>query len=722
MTSKTEVIRTTHHPSVPEKQEAIKISTSKKLSEIQNITSGNEREGTKDNLEKEPKVSLTPIKIPSQEELDNTSNGKVNWGDCDTPGPNDHMVEELPLLDEALFDSPSQSVTENESKEKSKDSHFAGTVENIPDETLKYDKPTQFAPQYVEKDSVDNATIQKSATELMSQQQQQQQERPSLPTLQQPQQQQQQQPSLPTPQQQQDLPPPSQYQQPQQQQKCEQQLPQPLTSVEVLKDEQILRSQLAWLIQQQNDLIKDPVKLKEQSKLFDTINQEILTIKSRLSVSQPFSNVQQQHFHNQQNMMNQSVEHFQNQQPADMFRLPLNNFELKLQQLHAITRCLEMPSNILDKNEMENLKKRKEMIEKELLLEQTEREYMKQLQHLTELKEKQSSQKIFYLQQQQQQQQLQQQPINQHVQQEQQLKDPQHPQIHSFQHHQSHLQQQHDVSQSQTGISKFPNPPQTSNLISINREQNSSDSKTNETRNQNSSRANNLERTADNRRPYINSIEQAQHNKTSAKRKMDFEIPSLDNLKTESQQDWISRELLNLTHKHFEDPNVRFFSLLSSEKQPGKFVPYLVPTYRTGYLWLTDKDADHFKESWKHVNGPLFIICTHKPYSTRETWRIGGILQVKSKVTETPPAKKTKQYNYQCQIKFVSTSTIPLPSKSPIRDKYTKKEIQQDSARSLIMDIIEKLQQGQCQNLCKYQEVRLFSEFLINNNSIQGHC
>ena len=647
MTSKTEVIRTTHDPSTPEKQEGNKISTSKKLSEIQKH-------------EKELKVPLTAIKIPSQEEVDNTSNDKVNWGDCDTPGPNDHMIEELPLLDEALFDSSSQGVIENESKEKNKDLNFVGTVEDIPDEALKYDNPTQLAPQCVEKDSVDNATIQKSGTELLSQQQQQQQ-----------------QPSLLTPQQQQYPPPPSPYQQPQQQQKCEQQLPQPLMSVEVLKDEQILRSQLTWLIQQQHDLIKDPVKLKEQSKFSDTINQEILTIKSRLSASQPFPNVQQQHFHDQQNMMmNQSVEQFQNQQPTDMFHLPLNNFELKL------------------------------------LLEQKEREYLNQLRQLTELKEMQSSQKIFHLQQQQQPQQMQQQQINQHMQQEQQLKEPQHPQTYSFQHHQSHQQhQQHDVSQSQTGISKFPSPPQTSNLISINKEKNSSNSKTNETRKQNSSRTNNLERTTDNRRSHINSIEQAQQNKTSAKRKMDFEIPSLENLKTETRQDWISRELLNLTHKHFEDPNVRFFSLLSSEKQPGKFIPYLVPTYRTGYLWLTDKDADHFRESWKNVNGPLFIICTHKPYNTREAWRIGGILQVLSKVTETPPAKKLKQFNYQCHIKFVSTSTIPLPNKSPIRDKYTKKEIKQDSARSLIKNIIEKLQQGECQNLCEYQEVSFFLSF-----------
>ena len=703
MTSKTEVIRTTHNSSTPEKQ-ANKISTSKKLSEIQNRTPGNAREGTENNLEKELKVALTPIKIPSQEELDSTSNNKVNWGDCDTPGPNDHMVEELPLLDEALFDSPSQIVTENKSKEKGKDSNSAGTAENIPDETLKdNDKPTQIAQECVENYSPDHAIAQKSGTKLQSQQQQQQ---PSLPKPHQP--------GL-TLQQLQHPPGAPQYQQqPQQQQQCKQQLLQSLMSVEFSKDEQLLRSQLARLIQQQNDMIKDPVQLKEKSRLFDTINQEILSIKSKLSASQPFRNVQQQHFHDQQNMTNQSVEHFQLQQPTDMFRLPPSNFASKLQQLHAITRCLEMQSNTLDKGELEHLRRSKEMIEEELLLEQKERECMNQLRQLTELKEMHSSQNLFYLQQQQQQlqQQQQQQQINQHVQQEQQLKDLQQPQIHSAQNHQSHQQhqqphqQQHDVSQSQAGVSNFPSLIP-SNLIGISREQNSN-IKTNEARKQNNSRTNNSERANDNRRPHINSTELAQHDKTLAKRKMDFEIPSLDNLKAETRQDWISRELLNLTHNYFEDPNARFFSLLSTEKQPGRFIPYLVPTYRTGYLWLTDKDADHFRESWKSVSGPLFIICTHKPHNTREAWRIGGILQVISKVTETPPAKKIKQYNYQCQIKFVSTSTIPLPSKSPIRDKYTKKEIQQDSARSLIKNIIEKLQQGQCQNLCEYQEVRFF--------------
>ena len=184
-----------------------------------------------------------------------------------------------------------------------------------------------------------------------------------------------------------------------------------------------------------------------------------------------------------------------------------------------------------------------------------------------------------------------------------------------------------------------------------------------------------------------------------------FEVVPLETFSIESKNDWIARELCNLTHPYLEHPAARFFTVISIEVKPGVFTSQLKRSYSSGYFWLHDSDADVFKNEWEKSDSPLFLIIKHRPY-TYGTWKIGGICHVLSKVRRIPrDVVHQNNIHFQCHVKFISTALVV--DVDGLRSEKATREIPNDMARKFIKHLINTIQQGPCENIFEFQEVCL---------------
>jgi len=136
------------------------------------------------------------------------------------------------------------------------------------------------------------------------------------------------------------------------------------------------------------------------------------------------------------------------------------------------------------------------------------------------------------------------------------------------------------------------------------------------------------------------------------------------------------------------------------QKDNGRFNPNLAPVYRNKLFWLLDRDEEVFREEWKKRDGPIFLIIKFKPFDGMDAWRVGGILMVGSSIVPTPASNhRHSMCNFQCRIKFISTSVMM----SDLRSNKTTREVTQVVARNFIKTMISKLSEGRCQNLFAYQ-------------------
>lgn len=179
-----------------------------------------------------------------------------------------------------------------------------------------------------------------------------------------------------------------------------------------------------------------------------------------------------------------------------------------------------------------------------------------------------------------------------------------------------------------------------------------------------------------------------------------FVVPPYDTLLTESRDDWIARELLNLEHSYLTDPKARFFSVVSLEVSPGRFLPNLAVAYQRNSFLLLDNDAKPFQKEWARVDGPVFLLIKHKPCQVGVPWKIGGICQVVSNVQALKNLQATSKFRFQCKINVVSTAVV----EGEVRSNQVTREICPDSMRRLIHKLVIALQEGTCTNMFEYQE------------------
>lgn len=180
-----------------------------------------------------------------------------------------------------------------------------------------------------------------------------------------------------------------------------------------------------------------------------------------------------------------------------------------------------------------------------------------------------------------------------------------------------------------------------------------------------------------------------------------FEIVPYDKLFTESRNDWAARELVNLTHPYLEHPKARFYTVICLETKPGNFIPNLKRTYVNGYYWLHDPDAEIFRKEWETNDGPLFLIVKHRPLKGNVVWKCGGICQVLSKVREIPNITvRQNNMSMQCQVRFVSTSLFD--DVDCLRSDKTTREIPTEIARKVIKHFIQAVQDGSGENMFHY--------------------
>ena len=343
-----------------------------------------------------------------------------------------------------------------------------------------------------------------------------------------------------------------------------------------------------------------------------------------------------------------------------------NDYMVKMQQLDAITRCLQTPSGLLDGEQIRQLQLHKETLQRQLHEETTKQAGTMSQQQINEPLQKPFSPPPLVDQQQQQQQQT---PaeVNEHLQNLIQMRE------------RLLMQQNAGTSQSSTNLLKEA-PKQTSSSPTTQLD---------------THQATPLE-------PKNNASNQGTLEITHTS-KMDlqpkskgFVVPPYSLISTETKSSWIARELLNLEHDHLTNPKTRYFSTLTME-QKGQFSPSLERTYSTGYLLLTDIDAQVFKKEWSKNDGPVFLIVRHKLLDG--TWMAGGLLHVLSRVEEY---SRNNRFRYCCKANIVSSAIVnDLPW---LRSDKVSREVYRDMAFRYLQLIVSRLQEGKCTSLFRFQD------------------
>lgn len=195
-----------------------------------------------------------------------------------------------------------------------------------------------------------------------------------------------------------------------------------------------------------------------------------------------------------------------------------------------------------------------------------------------------------------------------------------------------------------------------------------------------------------------------------------FAVPSIETVRSESKSSWITRELSNLENSLLTDSKAKFYSVVINEMR-GRFIPNLEITYSTGDLLLTDIDGQIFQKEWQNVSGPIFIISRYKLLDC--TWMVGGIMEVVSKKIERRTnVMKKSSLSYMCRVNLVSTAVVnDLPWFRS--EKYTR-EITKDVVLRYLQLIISRLQEGKCTTIFRFQDQRLKQQpqqSYLNNSS-----
>ena len=187
---------------------------------------------------------------------------------------------------------------------------------------------------------------------------------------------------------------------------------------------------------------------------------------------------------------------------------------------------------------------------------------------------------------------------------------------------------------------------------------------------------------------------------SESKPKKGFQIPNYEDIVSESKATWTARELHNLQQEPLQHPKARFFSVLVHEYKE-KFMPDMAKTYTFNELLIHEVDASIFRKVFDKPEGPIFLILRHKLLDG--TWMVGCILQVMSKLMPWTKRKDNNRSGYQnfCRARFVS---LAMASDLPWFRSDKSRELTQDVAYRYINLVIQKLKDGKSTTVFRYQE------------------
>jgi len=451
-----------------------------------------------------------------------------------------------------------------------------------------------------------------------------------------------------------------QQQQPQQQQQQQQQQQHQLPPTHVQ-----LQDSLCILLQQKDNLMQTPQSADRDHRVLLLQKQIMLTQQQINLKMQPMTTLQ-----HQQPLTSNFLPPIGTRPPnpnvSNNFQSSLqagNNYTVKMQQLDAITRCLQTPSGLLDNKQMNQLQLRKEVLQKEL-----QDEASKQAGALLQMNETLPK------------------PIPPQLQQQSSAYFNEH--FNLMQNREPLVMQQNTVSGSKQS---------TTELLTDIRKQTLSPS------------------TQQDNHQGVLLGEKVSNHKVSSQGKLEithtsmidsqpkpknFVLPPYDVISTETKSNWIARELLNLEHNYFTHPKTRYFSIINYEYQ-GQFWPSLKRTYQTGVLMLTDLDSQVFKREWANNDGPVFLIVRYKLLDG--TWMAGGLIQVLSKVEDS--GGSSRSFKSCCKAKIVSSAIVnDLPW---LRSDKMSREVSRETAFRFLQFTVARLQEGKLTNLFRFQDKQI---------------